>query len=99
MEKKIVYNGTTLQPIGNIIGGWKLKSDLCCEKVNIPNYNHKELYKLARKEHASVDVFYIEGVGCCIPCTGGMFKLSAKFAKHLKKCSEYDRNYKWAREK
>lgn len=92
------YNGLKFEPIGNILGGFKLKSLLLTKKIECSNYTHEDFYKVAKKNHASVDIFKVDDTIYCMPCSGGLFEVDSRFEKHLKRCSEYDRNYKWSRE-
>lgn len=61
--ESFVYKGITFKPVGNILGGFFVKSGYTtlAYTLEIEGYDYKEFYKLARKHHASVDVFEVDG--------------------------------------
>lgn len=57
------YRGYTFKPIGNILGGWVAKTHCITLQytLEIKGYTHENFYKVAKKHHASVDVFEVNG--------------------------------------
>lgn len=57
------YKGYTFKPVGNILGGFFVKSNYTTTAyvLEIEGYTHEDFYKVARKHHASVDVFECNG--------------------------------------
>lgn len=90
--ESFIYNGYEFHPVGNILGGWKIKSDSITAKkiLKIENYTHEEFYKIARKHHASVDVYEVNGE-LWMPCSGGIAGI--RKTNNIKTLAEYERWY------
>lgn len=86
------YKGLTLKPIGNILGGFQAKSRAMTTAAVLEpeGYSHKDLYKIAKKHHASVDVFEIDGK-LYIPA--GTRLVGVLPNTPIKKIEEYERWY------
>lgn len=86
------YKGYTFKPIGNILGGWVYKSaqTTWSYKLAIEGYDHKDFYKVAKKHHASCDVYECDGK-LYIPCTGAIIGVLPN--TEIKTLDEYDRWY------
>jgi len=103
-SKTFMYKGRKYEPIGNILGGFKVRSDsvyISDLRFNfnseIGNIDVKDFYKTARKNHASCDVYKInDSDNLYMLCGGvdyGSFCLIIKGTK-IKCCEEYLRWYK-----
>ena len=57
------YKGYTFKPVGNILGGFFKKSNYTTTAyvLEIEGYTWIDFYEVARKHHASVDVFEVDG--------------------------------------
>ena len=86
------YKGYTFKPIGNILGGFVVKSQYMSwkEPLIIDGYTHEDFYKVAKKHHASVDVFEINGK-LYIPCDTRLAMIVGN--PSIKTMDEYDRWY------
>lgn len=86
------YKGYTFKPIGNILGGWKVKVGYMTWEytLEIDGYTHADFYKVARKHHASVDIYEVDGK-LYIPCDT---KLAGIYNNPpIKTIKEYERWY------
>lgn len=90
--ESFVYKGMTFKPVGNILGGFFVKSNYITDAyiISVDNYSHKEFYKLAKKHHASCDVFEVNG-RLYIPATYNFVGVMNNAP--IKKCEEYERWY------
>ena len=86
------YKGYTFKPIGNILGGWLKKSNLTTWSyiIEVKDYSHEDFYKIAKKHHASCDVYEVDGK-LYIPATKCFMGLCGKY--QIKKLEEYERWY------
>ena len=86
------YKGYTFKPIGNILGGFKVMAHYLTSEyfIEVNNYSHQEFYKIAKKHHASVDVFEVNGK-LYIPCSGRFCGVCGN--PQIKTIEEYDRWY------
>ena len=66
------YKGYHFTPIGNLKGNWVKKNHCLDFKdiIKIDGYEHADFYKVAKKHHASCDVFEINGTNY-VPCNAG----------------------------
>lgn len=87
-----VYKGKTFTPIGNILGGWLVKSHhtTFAYTLELEGYTHKDFYKVAKKHHASCDIFECEGQ-LYIPCNTRLAGIYNN--PKIKKLEEYSRWY------
>jgi len=90
--KEFNYKGFTFKPVGNIVGGFKIMSDHISWKdtLTIDGYTHKDFYKVAKKNHASCDLFEVNGE-IYIPCDTKLARIMGK--PKIKYIDEYDRRY------
>lgn len=74
--KTFEYNGYMCEPVGNILGGFKVISNWVNYKqvLKIDNYKYEDFYKIARKNKSACDVFKINEK-LYIPCSGGLFEI------------------------
>ncbi len=86
------YRGYTFKPIGNILGGFKVKSGYTTwsYSLEIEGYTHADFYKVAKKHHASCDIYEVNGK-LYIPC--GTKLMGIYNNPPIKRCEEYDRWY------
>ena len=86
------YKGYTFKPIGNILGGWQVKTHYItwAYSLKIEGYTHEDFYKVAKKHHASVDVYDVDGK-LYIPCDNTLAGINGK--PTIKKLDEYSRWY------
>lgn len=86
------YKGHYFKPIGNIKGDFYVKSKYItwAYSLVIDGYTHKDFYKVAKKHHASCDIFECDGK-LYIPCDttfAGVYN-----DPPIKKLEEYSRWY------
>ena len=90
------YKGHELKPIGNILGGWKVKvSTMSYEKDQLcfENYIYADFYKQAKKQHESCDIYEYNGEWY-IPTNNCLCYVDKEKAnKHLKRIEEYSKWY------
>ena len=86
------YKGYTFKPIGNILGGFKVKSGYMtwAYTLKIEGYTHKDFYRVAKKHHASCDIFECDGK-LYIPCDTTLAGIYNN--PPIKKVEEYERWY------
>lgn len=67
--KTFEYKGYTFEPVGNLLGNFKEKTNKTnwAYKLEIENYSYNEFYKIAKQNHASCDIFKVNGK-LYIPC-------------------------------
>ena len=90
--KSFEYKGYIFKPVGNILGGWRVKSDYMSwsYSLKIEGYSHADFYRVAKKNHASCDVFEVDGK-LYMPCDtilAGLYNNPP-----IKRCEEYERWY------
>ena len=86
------YKGFTFEPVGNLMGNWVAKSSQTTWAyfLEINGYSHENFYKEAKKNHASCDVFKVNGK-LYIPCSKCFLGIIEN-AK-IKSCEEYESWY------
>ena len=86
------YKGYTFKPIGNILGGFIVKGHhiTWAYSLEINGYSHKDFYKVAKKHHASCDVFECDGK-LYIPCDKSLAGIYNN--PPIKKLEDYERWY------
>ena len=86
------YKGYYFKPIGNISGNFCQKSKFTtwAYKLDIKDYNWQDFYKVAKKHHASCDIFEVDGKQY-IPCTGAIIGIYNN--PKIKGLEEYSRWY------
>lgn len=86
------YKGYFFKPVGNILGGWLKKSHCLTSEyfIEVEGYSHKEFYKIARRHHASCDVFEVDG-RLYIPATYRFCGITGN--PNIKTIEEYGRWY------
>ncbi len=101
--KTFIYNGRKYEAIGNILGGFVKKSQaVYCAGYKsynneTANIDYKDFYKVAKKAHASCDVYKINGSNeLYMLCGGGEKGTFCRIidGTKIKKCSDYERWYK-----
>lgn len=63
-DRRFKYGDLTFEAVGNIKGGYKVKCDKVLDFTNKPTdrkFDNKDFYKVAKKNHCSVDVYRIIG--------------------------------------
>ncbi len=88
------YKGYTFKPIGNILGGFFVKGKYTTISyvLEINGYTHADFYKVARKHHASCDIFLCEETNkCYIPVETRLVGILEDTP--IKKCEDYERWY------
>lgn len=90
--KEFYYKGFNFKPVGNIIGGWLIKQNCVSYKdfLEIDGYTHADFYKVAKKNHASCDLFEVNGA-IYIPCDTKLARIMGK--PKIKYIDEYNRRY------
>ena len=86
------YKGYVFKPVGNILGGWKIITNHTTWEyaLRIEGYTHEDFYKVAKKNHASVDVYEVDGK-LYIPCDNTLAGVYGK--PNIKRIEEYSRWY------
>lgn len=91
-ERTFTYKGYTFKPIGNILGGFKIKTShtTWAYSLTIDGYTHEDFYKVAKKHHASVDVYEVNGK-LYIPCNKSFMGIYNN--PKIKTIEQYERWY------
>ena len=86
------YRGYTFKPVGNILGGWKVKTSYTtwAYHLDIDGYTHEDFYRVAKRHRASCDVFECEGK-LYVPCNTKLVGLVENTP--IKSIYDYDRWY------
>ena len=93
-ERIFYYHKIKFEPIGNILGGWMHKNGCTTwDKAFEIKIDYKDFYKVARKHHASCDVYRINDSLDLYMLTGSNHFLRVYNLNNLKKCEEYERWY------
>lgn len=90
--KGFMYKGYWFEPIGNIMGGWFAKGGCCTWQytLEVENYSWADFYKVAKKNHASCDLYMVNGK-LYIPASKCFMGVYGDYK--LKKLDEYERWY------
>ena len=90
--KAFNYKGFTFEPIGNLVGNFKAKTGCMtwAYTLKIEGYSHEDFYKVAKKNHASCDIFKVKGK-LYIPCDTILAGVCDN--ANIKKLEEYSRWY------
>lgn len=98
-DRRFKYNGEEFEPIGNILGGWNERSKACVFDDSNPSItkkkiNRQEFYKVAKKNHASCDVYRVIGdyENYYILGNENFIKVNLKDCK-FKACDQYSKWY------
>ena len=89
------FEGNKFEGIGNLLGGWIKKTNAIDYEKPLLKTNYKDFYKIAKKNHISVDAYKINDsedlyILCGSPI-GTFYKI--KDVENLKLCEEYERWY------
>ncbi len=101
-DRRFKYNDIEFEAVGNILGGFTARTKLC--DFNVKSYNNiniNDFYKVAKKNHANVDVYRVENdyenyYMLCGSETGTFVKVNIKNCnyKQFKVCDAYKKRYK-----
>ena len=92
--KTFEYKGLHFRPIGNILGNWYQKGryTTITYELKIKDYTHEDFYKVAKKNHASCDIFFCEETKrLYIPINDRLVGIDSNTP--IKKCEDYQRWY------
>ena len=86
------FGGMLFEPIGNISGNFVNKCQYTTWSYSLKpnNYTHKDFYKVAKKHHASCDIFLCNGK-LYIPCDSSLLGICKN--PQIKRVEEYKRWY------
>jgi len=105
-DRRFKYNDIEFEAVGNILGGFTKKTNLC--DFNVKSYNNiniNDFYKVAKKHHASCDVYRVGNdyenyyMLCGGGETGTFIKVNIENCdyKQFKVCDAYKNRYKQTR--
>lgn len=91
-DKKFEYKGHVFKPVGNILGGFVVRSHHLDYRdvIKEDGYTYEDFYKIARKHHASVDVYEVDGK-LYMPTSAGFVAVYNK--PKIKTINQYERWY------
>ena len=96
-DRRFEYKGFTFEPVGNILGGWSNRVRHTIYDNNYPTmtkFDYKDFYKVAKKNHASCDVYRINNSEDYYMLNGNIFrKVDLKDYSDFKTCDSYSKWY------
>lgn len=99
VNRQFEFDGLTFEAVGNILGGWRARSDAIVFDNSNPilqkKIDYKAFYKKAKKEHLSCDVYRIIGdyENYYMLGSRAIFKVNLEGCK-FKTCDEYPNRYR-----
>ena len=93
-ELSFNYKGFKFEPIGNLLGGWSYKTEcITWENKFETQFDYEDFYKVARKNHASCDVYKINDSEDMYILNGAGYFLRVYKTNTLKYCEDYEKWY------
>lgn len=96
VDRRFKYGNYEFEAVGNILGGYKNRVNKITSESfnNFEKFDRKEFYKVAKKNHCSVDVYRIIGDWDNFYMLGNTTFSKVKIDKDLKPCDNYAKWYR-----